>query len=122
MLSESTGPAEEIDARLGQILPPRMTHSKVAAKLPGQNETLKDEGGEGGACEDLVWEVGEKRDRGRSPRTCWMEFKQEQRIKMISVAGESVQDLEMARQIRALGSTPGHLTLIPGNNTVEGED
>lgn len=51
-----------------------------------------------------------------------MEFKQEQRIKMISVAGGSVQDLEKARQIRSLGSTPGHLTLIPGNHTVEGED
>jgi hypothetical protein len=44
-----------------------------------------------------------------------MEFKQEQRIK-ISVAGGSVQDLEKARQVRALGSTPAHLTLIPGNH------
>lgn len=58
MLSESTGPAEETDAQLRQILSPCMTHSKVAAKLPGQNETLKDEGG--GACEDLVSAVGEE--------------------------------------------------------------
>jgi hypothetical protein len=60
VLSESTGPVEETDARLGQILPPLMTHSKVAAKVPGQNETLKDEGVGGGACEDLVSEVAER--------------------------------------------------------------
>lgn len=49
-------------------------------------------------------------------------LRQEQRIKMISVTGGGVQDLEKALQLRALGSTPGHLTLIPGNHRVEGED
>lgn len=40
-------------------------------------------------------------------------LRQEQRIKMISVAGGGVHELEEVRQVRALGSTPGHLTLIP---------
>lgn len=103
MLSGAAGPAEEAGDPLGQRLPPHMTHSKVAGELPGPDETLKDEGwslrGPGFCGWGGTW--GERGTVGGALGHLDWSLRQEQGIKMIPVAGGSVQSLEMIQKVRA---------------------